>query len=70
MMKRYDESLSAGKRALEVNSLSLGIKVVFAQIFFFKHQYDSAKAQIKEALSIDSKNQLKRKVLRQKRLPK
>ncbi len=54
MMKRNDEALCEGKRALEVDPLWPFTKVVLAWTFFYKQQYDSAMAQVKEALSIDS----------------
>jgi serine/threonine protein kinase/tetratricopeptide (TPR) repeat protein len=54
MMKRYDEALSEGKHAVEVDPLWPFAKVVLAWTFFFRHQYDSAMTQINEALSIDS----------------
>ena len=53
-MRRFDEALSEGKKALAVDPLSFLTRFMLAFSYFFKHEDDSAMTQINETLSIDS----------------
>lgn len=52
-MKRYDEALSEGQRALELDPLSMIANYILVSIFCYTQQYDRAIAQAREMLSID-----------------
>jgi serine/threonine-protein kinase len=53
-VRRFDEALSEGKKALALDPLSPLTRFMLANYYFFKGQYDSAITQINETLSIDS----------------
>jgi serine/threonine protein kinase len=54
LIKRYDESVSEAKQAVELDPLWPMTKAILAYALFYDHQYENAMMQVNEALSIDS----------------
>jgi serine/threonine-protein kinase len=52
-LERFEEAISEGKRAIELDPLSTVINVDLGETFFYAHRYDEAERQMRKSLEID-----------------
>lgn len=50
---RFEEAITKAKRAVELDSLSLGINWFLGSVFYFARQYDQAIEQYRKTLELD-----------------